>query len=77
MTGRLAFVASPAEYRSSGVMTFVVAADGAVYEEDLGKNTDSLAKAIKKYDSNSGWQEAEDQQAEDQPDEIAGQQKTE
>src|ERR1700675_4171929 len=35
-----AFVAYPAEYRSSGVMTFIVGQDGVVYQKDLGKNTE-------------------------------------
>ena len=32
-----AFVAYPAEYRSSGVMTFIVTEDGVVYQKDLGR----------------------------------------
>jgi hypothetical protein len=32
MTGGFAFVAYPAEYRSSGVMTFIVGEDGVVYQ---------------------------------------------
>ena len=46
MTEGFAFVAYPAEYRSSGVMTFIVNEDGMVYQKDLGKNTDVLAKAM-------------------------------
>jgi hypothetical protein len=61
MTGGFAFVAYPAEYRSSGVMTFIVSADGVVYEKDLGAKTGVLAKAMKEYNPNSGWQEAEEQ----------------
>src|SRR4029077_6216185 len=45
MTEGFGFVAYPAEYRSSGVMTFIVGADGTVYEKDLGKKTEGLAKA--------------------------------
>jgi DUF2950 family protein len=60
MTGGFAFVAYPAEYRSSGVMTFVVSSDGAIYEKDLGKNTDSIAKALKGYDPNASWHKVED-----------------
>ncbi len=62
MTEGFAFVAYPAEYRSSGVMTFVVSEDGVVYQKDLGKKTDVRAKSIKEYDPNSSWQTAEDQQ---------------
>jgi Protein of unknown function (DUF2950) len=64
MTGGFAFIAYPAEYRSSGVMTFIVNEDGVVYEKDLGKRTNLLAKSIKEYNPSSGWQKAEDQQEE-------------
>jgi hypothetical protein len=64
MTEGFAFVAYPAEYRSSGVMTFVVNEDGVVYEKDLGKTTDVLAKGMKEYDRNSSWHRAEEQQEE-------------
>jgi len=71
MAEGFAFVAYPAEYRSSGVMTFIVNEDGAVYQKDLGKKTDALAKAMKEYNPNSSWQKAEEQQ-----EETAGDQKT-
>ena len=59
MTGGFAFVAYPAEYRSSGVMTFIVGSTGVVYEKDLGKNTESIVKAMKKFDPDSGWHKSE------------------
>ena len=71
MTEGFAFVAYPAEYGSSGVMTFIVNEDGGVYQKDLGKRTDVLAKAMKEYNPNSSWQKAEEQQ-----EETAGDQKT-
>jgi DUF2950 family protein len=71
MTGGFAFVAYPAEYRSSGVMTFIVGEDGTVYEKDLGKKTEGLAKAMKEYNPNASWQKAEEPQGE-----AAGEQKT-
>jgi hypothetical protein len=64
MTEGFAFVAYPAEYKSSGVMTFVVGQDGVVYQKDLGKKTEALAKGMKEYDINSSWQKAEEQQQE-------------
>jgi Protein of unknown function (DUF2950) len=64
MTGGFAFVAYPAEYRSSGVMTFIVGEDGTVYEKDLGKKTEALAKAMKEYNPSAGWQKTEEQQEE-------------
>jgi hypothetical protein len=60
MTGGFAFVAFPAEYRSSGVMTFIVGADGVVYERDLGKNTESVAKTMKEYNPGAHWRKVED-----------------
>ena len=71
MTHGFAFVAYPAKYRSSGVMTFIVNADGVVYQKDLGNKTDLLAKAMMEYNPNSSWQKVEDQQ-----EETAGEQKT-
>jgi len=62
MTAGFAFVAYPAEYRSSGVMTFIVSEDGVVYQKDLGRKTEVLAKAMKEYNPDSTWQKAEEQQ---------------
>jgi hypothetical protein len=64
MTGGFAFVAYSAEYRSSGVMTFIVNEDGVVFEKDLGKKTGVVAKNMKEYNPNSSWQKAEEQQEE-------------
>jgi hypothetical protein len=58
MTGGFAFVAYPAEYRSSGVMTFIVGADGVVYQKDLGKKTEAVGKVMKEYDLDSSWRKA-------------------
>jgi len=71
MTAGFAFVAYPAEYRSSGVMTFIVSQDGVVYQKDLGKTTDVLAKAMKEYNRDSGWKKAVEQE-----EQMAGAQKT-
>jgi len=46
-SGDLALVAYPAEYKSSGVMTFVVGRDGVVYQKDLGPGTTTLAPQVK------------------------------
>src|SRR6202035_3337811 len=60
MTAGFAFVAYPAEYRSSGVMTFIVGSDGVVYQRDLGKSTDAIASAMKTYNPDSAWKKAEE-----------------
>lgn len=41
-------VAYPAEYGSSGVMTFVITSDGAVFEKDLGPDTSSVARQVQR-----------------------------
>jgi len=59
MSAGFAFVAYPVEYRSSGVMTFIVDASGAIYEKDLGPETTKLAQAMTAYDPDSTWHKAE------------------
>jgi len=54
-----AFVAYPAEYRNSGVMTFIVNQDGVVYEKDLGQDTEKLGGAISEYNPDKTWTPAD------------------
>jgi Protein of unknown function (DUF2950) len=53
----LTLVAYPAEYQSSGVMTFVVTWRGIVYEKDLGPDTTTVAPQIKTR-TGSNWHPA-------------------
>jgi hypothetical protein len=53
--GRPAFVAYPAEYRRSGVMTFIVTSNNTVLEKDLGPETPTLAPAIRADKPVTGW----------------------
>ena len=57
-TVALALVAYPADYRSSGVMTFIVAKNGIVYEKDLGSKTPTVAKDLQRG-PDSSWHTAE------------------
>ena len=59
MSGGFAFVAYPAEYRSSGVMTFIVNKDGTVYQKDLGQRTAVRAGAMIQYDPDATWKRVE------------------
>ena len=59
MIGGFALVAYPAEYGLSGVMTFIVNHEGVVYEKDMGKATEKLASAMKKFDPDKTWKRAE------------------
>ena len=58
MTGGFAILAYPSEYRNSGVMTFIVAKDGVVYQKDLGEQTSEVAVALTAYDPADGWKPA-------------------
>jgi hypothetical protein len=55
MTRGFAVLAWPAQYGSSGVMSFIVCANGLVYEADLGEKTAELAHAMKHYDPDERW----------------------
>jgi Protein of unknown function (DUF2950) len=56
---KFSFVAYPAEYRSSGVMTFVVSQDNVLYEKDLGPDTAKLAKKTTARTPFSSWHASE------------------
>lgn len=51
----LVIVAYPAEYRSSGVMTFVVLPNGTVYQADLGPQTETVAKSMTTWKPDRKW----------------------
>ena len=55
MIGGFAFVAWPAEYGQSGVMTFIVNQQGRVFQRDLGKDTARAARKLSAYDPEPGW----------------------
>ena len=50
-----AFVAWPAQYRASGVMTFIVNQEGVIYQKDLGDDTEATVKAMQAFDPGAGW----------------------
>jgi hypothetical protein len=60
MIGGFALAAAPAEYRVTGVQTFIVGPDGKVYEKDLGKNTLKIFQAIDRYNPDETWHETTD-----------------
>ncbi len=55
MTGGFAFVAYPAEYRNSGVMTFLINQDGQLLQKDLGKTTAETAAALTEFNPDASW----------------------
>ena len=60
MIGGFALVAYPAEYRNSGVMTFLVNHQGVVYEKDLGPDTARIASGMTAFNPDSTWQRVSD-----------------
>jgi hypothetical protein len=55
LIGGFAIVAWPADYGNSGVMTFMTNFRGDVFQQDLGKNTDRIARGMKKFNPDSNW----------------------
>jgi hypothetical protein len=55
MAGGFAFVAYPAEYGNSGVMTFIINQDGVLLQKDLGKTTTETATAMTEFDPDDSW----------------------
>jgi hypothetical protein len=55
MTGGFAVLAYPAEYRQSGVMTFLINQNGPLLQKDLGNSTDQVASAMTEFNPDKSW----------------------
>jgi DUF2950 family protein len=62
MIGGFAMVAWPAEYRITGVQTFIVSYDGNVYQKDLGPDTDKIASTMERYNPDKTWHRTDDEE---------------
>jgi hypothetical protein len=60
MIGGFALVAAPADYRVTGVKTFLVSHDGVVYEQDLGPETLERFHAMERFNPDKGWTPTDD-----------------
>jgi hypothetical protein len=60
MIGGFALAAAPAEYRVTGVMTFIVGPDGVVYQKDLGPDTLKIFQSMDQYNPDKTWKVTED-----------------
>src|ERR1700678_246298 len=60
MTKGFAFLAYPAEYRASGVMTFMINQDGVIVQKDLGAETATSASKMTQYNPDKTWQEVDE-----------------
>jgi DUF2950 family protein len=61
MIGGFALVAAPAEYRVTGVKTFIVSNDGVVFEKDLGPNTLAAFRGMERFNPDNSWSPVEGQ----------------
>ena len=61
MIGGFALVAVPAEYRVTGVQTFIVSHDGIVYQKDLGPDSLEIAKKMERYNPDKTWRRTDDE----------------
>ena len=55
MIGGFSLVAVPADYRVTGVKTFLVDYDGVVYQKDLGSDSLNIVKAMELYNPDKTW----------------------
>lgn len=60
MIGGFGLAAAPADYRVTGVKTFIVSYEGIVYQKDLGPDTLKVFKAMELYNPDSTWRRTED-----------------
>jgi hypothetical protein len=68
MIGGFALAAAPAEYRVTGVETFIVGPDGVVYERDLGPDTLKIFQSMDRYNPDKTWKVTEDDVEDDSQD---------
>lgn len=61
MIGGFALAAAPAEYRVTGVKTFIVSHDGIVYQKDLGPNTVKIFESMERYNPDKTWTATNDE----------------
>ena len=61
MIGGFALAAAPAQYRVTGVKTFMVGPDGTVYEKDLGPDTLKSFQGMERFNPDKGWKPTGDQ----------------
>ena len=59
LIGGFALIAWPAEYDSSGVMTFITNHDGVVYQKDLGDDTEAEVAKITVFNPDRTWMKVE------------------
>ena len=60
MIGGFALAAAPAQYRVTGVQTFIVGPGGVVYQKDLGPDTLKTFQSIDRFNPDKTWKPTDD-----------------
>ena len=60
MVAGFALVAYPANYGSTGIMTFIINSNGKLYQKDLGEKTDETVKKMDKFNPDKTWEVVKD-----------------
>jgi len=60
MIGGFALAAAPADYRVTGVQTFIVSYEGIVYQKDLGPDTLKIFSSMEVYNPDKTWHRTDD-----------------
>ena len=61
MIGGFALAAAPAQYRVTGVQTFIVGPSGIVYQKDLGPGTLKTFQSMDRFNPDKAWHPTNDQ----------------
>jgi hypothetical protein len=61
MIGGFALAAAPAQYRVTGVQTFIVGPTGVVYQKDLGPDTLKTFQSLDRFNPDKTWKATEDE----------------
>jgi hypothetical protein len=73
MLGGFGLAAAPAQYRVTGVQTFIVSYEGVVYEKDLGPDTLKIFQNLQLYNPDKTWHRTtEEIEASDLISQLAG-----
>jgi hypothetical protein len=60
MIGGFALAAAPAQYRVTGVQTFIVSHSGIVYQKDSGPDTLKTFKSMERFNPDKTWRSTDD-----------------
>jgi hypothetical protein len=61
MIGGFALAAAPAQYRVTGVKTFIVGSNGIVYEKDFGPETLKSFAGLNRFNPDKTWKPTNDE----------------